>query len=106
MMDSGLLNDYDRTIKRKKYNMMLNILSGYRSNVKKAIEQVEDGEQIFQGANRNYSGEWYGQAGEAFEGFTEELQRAINSSYTIRDELDEEIREKIQRLRRKIEDLS
>ncbi|MBP3041180.1 hypothetical protein J9303_17080 [Bacillaceae bacterium Marseille-Q3522] len=105
-MDSGLLNDYDRTIKRKKYNMMLNTLSGYRSNVKKAIEQIEDGEQIFRGANRIDSGEWYGQAGEAFEGFTEELQQTVNISYALGDELDEEIREKIQRLRRKIEDLS
>ncbi|MBP3040263.1 DUF5082 domain-containing protein [Bacillaceae bacterium Marseille-Q3522] len=105
-MDLAVLKEIERRAKREKYNMMLNILSGYRSNVKEAIEHIEEGERIFRRAHANYIDDWHGKAREAYEGITGELKQDVNRSYTIGDELEREIREEMRRLHRKIEDLS
>ncbi|MBP3039984.1 hypothetical protein J9303_10850 [Bacillaceae bacterium Marseille-Q3522] len=66
---------------------LLNILSGYRSNVKEAIEHIEEGERIFRRAHANYADDWHGKAREAYEGIAGELKQAVIRSYTLGDEL-------------------
>ncbi|PLR77052.1 DUF5082 domain-containing protein [Bacillus sp. V3-13] len=105
-MDINLLEEIERRAKRQKYLWMIDILEGYKSNIKQGSNHFEDGVSIYRSAHGCYAANWQGQSREAYEMIAGELSQTANQVYTLEDELIQEIGTEIRKLRKKAEALS
>ncbi|PLR86561.1 DUF5082 domain-containing protein [Bacillus canaveralius] len=105
-MDIELLEEIERRAKRQKYLWMIDILEGYKSNIRQATDHFEDGVSIYRSAHGCYATNWQGQSREAYELIAGGLSQTANQVYTLGEELIQEIGTEIRKLRKKVEALS
>ncbi|PLR78367.1 DUF5082 domain-containing protein [Bacillus sp. V3-13] len=105
-MDLDLLEQLERKAKRQKYLWMIEILQGYKSNIREAAAHFEDGVAVYRSAHGCYAANWQGQSREAYELIAGELNQTANQVDALGDELVSEVASEIKKLHRKVEALS
>ncbi|KKK38969.1 hypothetical protein WQ57_06385 [Mesobacillus campisalis] len=104
-MELKLAEELERKAKRQKLLMQIQILEGYRRNVRQALERLEDGKTIYRAAHASYTPSWQGETRQAYEQMASELNGAGNRSYTVGNDLMNAISGEIRRLQDKADAL-
>lgn len=95
----------ERAAKRKLYRAKINILEGYRANVKQSKEDLEIGKRIYRNAYATFVIPWAGEARVVFDQTANELSGLERNIYYLGEELLAEVNKEIRKLQGKVDEL-
>ena len=82
-MELKIAEELERKAKRQKVLVQINILEGYRSNVRQAIQRLEKGKNMYRQGHANYTPSWQGESRNAYEQMAAELNQTGNKKLII-----------------------
>lgn len=91
--------DLERKRKQAEYNRDADELEAYLAAVNRAMGTFDDGVFHFHNLHQQYADEWTGQTKIAYESIRDDIRVTYNHIYDMKDELFQELRNEIGRLR-------
>ena len=104
-MDLKLVEELERKAKRHKLELKIDVLEGYRGNVRQALERLEEARGTYRSGYSRYTPSWLGETRQAYDQIAGELNVAGNKAYYHGSDLVQAINQEIRKLQDQVDAL-
>ena len=98
LLDLKLVEELERKAKRHKLELKIQVLEGYRGNVRQALERLEEAKSTYREGHSKYAGSWLGETRQAYEEIAAELNAVGSKASFTGGDLVQAINQEIRKL--------